>query len=367
MAGAKIREPRIEPQLTTVNSLTPDPRPLTPSRVGHSPLLPADGRGLTVIIPAYNEGDSISYVLGKIRQLKPAAEVIVVDDGSTDNTAQAALALGARVVRHPYNKGNGAAVKSGLRAATGAVVLLIDADGQHQPEDIERVLAGIGEYDLVVGARTLGAARGMVRDLGNGFFNRLASYLVGRPIPDLTSGFRAMRRPLIMEFIHLLPNGYSYPSTSTLSFIKAGYNVQFVSIQAKKAHGKSQIKIVKDGTKFVVIILRIVTLFSPMKVFLPLSAVLFVLGLLYGLGNVALTVEHRFPNGAVIGIMSSIFIFLFGLISEQIAAMRLERTQRYDSPPPHSGTAVELRERADLTPQPPPLQREGELDDRSSP
>ncbi len=313
-----------------------------------------------MIIPAYNEGESISYVLGKIRQLKPAAEVVVVDDGSTDNTAQAALALGARVVRHPYNKGNGAAVKSGLRAAGGEVVLLIDADGQHQPEDIERVLAGIGEYDLVVGARTLGAARGRVRDLGNGFFNRLASYLVGHPIPDLTSGFRAMRRPLIMEFIHLLPNGYSYPSTSTLAFIKAGYNVQFVPIRAKKASGKSQIKIVKDGTKFVVIILRIVTLFSPMKVFLPISAVLFGIGLLYGLGNVAF-VGRRFPNVAVILIMTSVFIFLFGLISEQIAAMRLERTQRYDSPPPHSGTAVELR---GFTNHPASLPKEaGELDD----
>jgi glycosyltransferase involved in cell wall biosynthesis len=290
-----------------------------------------DGRGLSVIIPAFNEGESIGVILGKIRQLKPAAEVLVVDDGSADNTAAVAAACGARVVRHPYNKGNGAAIKSGLRAARGAVVLMLDADGQHQPEDIERVLAEIGEYDLVVGARTLGAARGLVRDLGNGFFNRLASYLVGRPIPDLTSGFRAMRRPLIMEFIHLLPNGYSYPTTSTLAFIKAGYNLQFVPIRARKAAGKSQIKIIRDGTKFVVIILRIITLFSPMKVILPVSLVVFLLGLIYGLGNFFLA-DHRIPNGAVIMLMTSIFIFLFGLISEQIAAMRFESTQR---PPPH--------------------------------
>ena len=269
-------------------------------------------------------------MLGKVRALKPAAEVIVVDDGSSDDTAQHARANGARVVRHPYNKGNGAAIKSGLRAATGAVVLMMDADGQHRPEDIEGVLAGVGDYDLVVGARTLGADRGRVRDLGNACFNSLASYLVGRPIPDLTSGFRAMRHSLIMEFIHLLPNGYSYPTTSTLSFIKAGYNVQFVPIRARKASGKSQIKIIRDGTKFVVIILRIVTLFSPMKIFLPLSALIFLLGLIYSIGNVALAAGHRIPGGGIVLLMTSIFVFLFGLISEQIAAMRFESTQRLD-------------------------------------
>ncbi|MGI8588792.1 MAG: glycosyltransferase family 2 protein [Chloroflexia bacterium] len=306
--------------------------------------LPSDGRGLSVIIPAYNEGEAIGSVLEKIRRLKPAAEVIVVDDGSSDNTAEAALAHGARVVRHPYNKGNGAAVKSGLRAAGGEVVLLLDADGQHQPEDIERVLAGIGEYDLVVGARTMGTSRGLLRDLGNAFFNRLASYLVGRDIPDLTSGFRAMRHPLIMEFIHLLPNGYSYPTTSTLSFIKAGYNVQFVPIRARKASGKSQIKLVRDGTKFIVIILRIVTLFSPMKVFLPLSALIFLLGLSYGIWNFALHASHRIPNGVVLLLMSSVFVFLFGLISEQIAAMRFESTQRVlvERRPTSAGTGYEL-------------------------
>jgi len=302
----------------------PAPAPVALPRPA-SPIGP-HGEGLSVVIPAYNEGDSIGVILGKIRQLKPAAEVIVVDDGSSDNTAPAAAGHGVRVVRHPYNKGNGAAVKTGIRAAHGEVVLLIDADGQHQPEDIERVLAGIGEYDLVVGARTQGAARGMVRDVGNAFFNHLASYMVGRPIPDLTSGFRAMRRPLILEFIHLLPNGYSYPTTSTLSFMKAGYNVQFVPIRARKASGKSQIKVIKDGTKFVVIIFRIITLFNPMRVFLPLSLVLFAFGMIYGLSNVAL--NHRIPNGAVIVIMTSILVFLFGLISEQIAAMRFESTQR---------------------------------------
>ena len=316
-----------EPEEPGIDVATPNRIDTLPPPAAEAPIGP-DGRGLSIIIPAYNEGESIGTVLAKVRGLKPAAEVVVVDDGSTDDTAAHARAAGAHVVRHPYNKGNGAAIKSGLRAAAGDVVLMMDADGQHRPEDIERVLAGVGEYDLVVGARTLGTNRGMLRDAGNAFFNRLASYLVGRPIPDLTSGFRAMRHARIMEFIHLLPNGYSYPTTSTLAFIKAGYNVAFVPIQARKASGKSQIKLIRDGTKFVVIILRIITLFSPMKIFLPLAALLFVLGIGYGIENFALAADHRIPNGAAVLIMTSIFVFLSGLISEQIAAMRFENTQR---------------------------------------
>src|SRR6476469_7668235 len=252
---------------------------------------------LTIIIPAYNEGDAVGAVIAKTRALRPDAEILVVDDGSKDNTAEAALAAGARVVRHPYNKGNGAAVKTGLRNARGEVVLLLDADGQHPPEDIERVLAGIGEYDLVVGARTRDSDSAWIRDLGNAIFNNLATYLSGRKIPDLTSGFRAMKRDHIMEFIHLLPNLYSYPTTSTLAFLKAGYNVQFVPIKARKGTGRSNTKIIRDGTRAVVIIMRMITLFAPMKIFLPISLVLFLLGLIYGLGNVFLAAEHRVPNG----------------------------------------------------------------------
>ena len=283
---------------------------------------------LTVVIPAYNEADSVGRVVQAIRTQRPDAEILVVDDGSADNTAQAAWAAGARVIRHPYNKGNGAAVKTGLRSATGDVVLLLDADGQHPPEDIERVLAPIGEYDLVVGARTPESETHWVRDVGNALFNGLASYLAGRNIPDLTSGFRAMKRNLIMEFIHLLPNLYSYPSTSTLAFIKAGYNVAFVPIRARKGTGRSNTKILRDGVRAIVIILRMITLFAPMKIFLPLSALLFVAGVVYGLANIFLAGINRIPNGSVLLILSSLFIFLFGLISEQIAALRFESSQR---------------------------------------
>ncbi len=285
---------------------------------------------LTIIIPAFDEGDAIGAVIAKARALRPHAEILVVDDGSKDNTSEAARDAGARVVRHPYNKGNGAAVKTGLRNARGDVVLLLDADGQHPPEDIERVLEGIGEYDLVVGARTHDSESAWVRDFGNAIFNNLASYLSGRKIPDLTSGFRAMRRDYIMDFIHLLPNLYSYPTTSTLAFIKAGYNVKFVPIKARKGTGRSNTRIVRDGIRAVVIIMRMITLFAPMKIFLPISLILFVLGVVYGLANIFVFGINRIPNGSVLLIMGSLFIFLFGLISEQIAAMRFENSQRSD-------------------------------------
>jgi glycosyltransferase involved in cell wall biosynthesis len=283
---------------------------------------------LTVIIPAYNEGDSVDKVVRKIRDLRPGAEIIVVDDGSKDDTTAVARAAGARVITHPYNKGNGAAVKTGLRAAHGDVVLLLDADGQHPAEDIERVLAPIGEYDLVVGARTRQSETALVRNIGNGIFNGLASYLAGREIRDLTSGFRAMKRDMIMEFIHLLPNLYSYPTTSTLAFLKAGYNVQFVPITARKGTGRSNTRIIRDGIRAIVTILRMITLFAPMKIFLPVSVLLFLGGVVYGLANIFLFGINRIPNGSVLLILSSLFIFLFGLISEQIAAMRFESSQR---------------------------------------
>jgi glycosyltransferase involved in cell wall biosynthesis len=283
---------------------------------------------LSIVIPAYNEADAVGKVISKARALHSEAEIIVVDDGSSDNTAEVAREAGVRVFRHPYNKGNGAAVKTGLRNAHGDVVLLLDADGQHPPEDIERVLDQIGEYDLVVGARTRHSESAWIRDLGNAIFNNLATYLSGRKIPDLTSGFRAIKRELIMEFIHLLPNLYSYPTTSTLAFIKAGYNVTFVPITARKGTGRSNTKIFRDGVRAIVIIFRMITLFAPMKIFLPISLFLFLAGVLYGLANIFLAGINRIPNGSVLLILSSLFIFLFGLISEQISAMRFESSQR---------------------------------------
>ncbi len=276
-----------------------------------------DPASVSVVIPAFNEEGGIGAVVERLRALAPFGELIVVDDGSTDSTALRAEAAGARVLRHPYNKGNGAAVKSGIRAARGALVLLMDADGQHDPDDVMRVLAPLETHDMVVGARSA-ADQSLVRALGNAVFKALASWLTGRPIPDLTSGFRAARRERLVEILHLLPNGFSYPTTSCLALLKAGHNVGFVPITAKKRIGRSKIRVLSDGIKFVLIIFKIVTLYSPLRVFFPLSLAALVIGCAYGLHNVA--TKGNIPMGAGLLIQLAVVVFLFGLISEQIAA-----------------------------------------------
>jgi glycosyltransferase involved in cell wall biosynthesis len=277
----------------------------------------AEAGEVSVVIPAFNEEGGIGDVISGIRAAGPFAEVLVVDDGSTDATAVRAEAAGARVVRHPYNKGNGAAVKTGIREAKGAVVLLMDADGQHDPTDIPRVILPIGVHDLVIGTR---AARdqSVVRALGNAVFQSLAGWLTGRPIPDLTSGFRAARRDRLLEILHLLPNGFSYPTTSCLAFLKAGHNVTFVPITARRRVGTSKIRLLRDGVRFLLIIFKVVTLYSPLRVFFPVSLVCLLAGLGYGLWNVQ--VHGKIPMGAALLIQLSVVVFLFGLISEQIAS-----------------------------------------------
>lgn len=281
---------------------------------------------LSVVIPAFNEGVSIERVLAKVGMQLPDAELIVVDDASADDTAAIAARCGARVIRQPYNKGNGAAVKAGIRAAGGEVVLLLDADGQHDPADLPRVLAPLGPYDLVVAARSRASNATWTRGWGNAALNRLATYLTGMEVLDLTSGFRAMKRDRIMEFIHLLPNRYSYPTTSTMAFIKAGYSVKFVPIAARqRIGGASGQRLLRNGVVFVTIILRMVTLFSPLKVFSPIAAILF----LFGAGYAAYTIIVRtdVTDSSVLLVLTALLIFLQGLISEQIAAYRFERRE----------------------------------------
>lgn len=287
--------------------------------------LPPD-YSLSIVIPAYNEAESVGEVVSRLRELKSAAEIIVVDDGSSDDTARLAVAAGAKVLRQPYNKGNGAAVKAGIRAAHGDVILLIDADGQHSPDDIESLLTKITQYDLVIGARTRESETRFIRDLGNSIFNAFSSYMVDRRIPDLTSGFRAVRRARIMEFVNLLPNGYSHTSTSTVAFIKAGYSVTFVPFRSRKQRGKSQVRWFRDGWRFLLIITRISMLFTPMKVFGPVSLLFFIVGFLYAIFNIIFD-RLRIPNGAVLLISVAVIVFLIGLVSEQIATLRLERRQ----------------------------------------
>lgn len=279
----------------------------------------------SIIVPAYNEEDVIERFSENLqRVLSESAdtyEIIVVDDGSNDKTFSIASKIpGIKIIRHPYNKGNGAAVKTGILKAKGENLVIIDADGQHDPQHILKMLKLLDEYDLVVGARgSFGVGK---RDIGNIIVSKLASYLSGIVIPDLTSGFRAFKKEKMLEFIDLLPNGYSLPSTSTLAFATSGYNVKFIPITAQvRQGGKSNIHLLKDGMKFLVLIFRMISLFKPLKIFTPVSIFLLLLGLLWSLRGFYLT-KTISSLGTMI-LLSGIFTFLFGLMVDQIAQTRL--------------------------------------------
>ena len=283
----------------------------------------ADPSTVTIVIPAFEEASAIGAVVQAIGSVATWREVIVVDDGSSDETASVAVQAGARVVRHPYNKGNGAAVKTGIRQASGEYVLIVDADGQHSAEDALRLVEFLGDYDLVVGARTGSDQQASAaRHLGNNVLNWLASYLTGRTIPDLTSGLRAARTSGLREFLHILPNGFSTPTTTTLSFVKAGYSVRFEPITVAARLGRSKIRFVSDGAKFFLILLKVITIFSPLRVFLPVAGAAFVLGSAYAVWTAIR--YHHITNSSVLLILLAVVIFLVGLVSEQISTMRSE-------------------------------------------
>ena len=277
---------------------------------------------VTIVVPAFNERDSIASVVTAMRAAAPWHEVLVVDDGSTDGTGEAAQAAGARVLRHPYNKGNGASVKTAIRSASTEWIAIIDGDGQHPTDDTKRLVDRCGDFDLVIGARDPHTHATPGRRFGNAVLNWLASYLTERPIPDLTSGFRVARREYLLEFIHMLPNGFSTPTTTTLAFMKAGYNVTFEPIGARRRVGKSKIRFASDGAKFLLILLKIITIFSPLRIFAPISALAFMVGATYGAWN--FVYHARIPNGAVLALMFSIMVLLVGLVSEQISTLRFE-------------------------------------------
>jgi glycosyltransferase involved in cell wall biosynthesis len=276
----------------------------------------------SVVIPAFNEEASIGPVVADLRASAPWHEILVVDDGSSDDTTARAETAGARVIRHPYNKGNGAAVKTGIRQATGTHVLIMDADGQHRPSDALRLVSRLDTYDLVVGARSPGAQAGIARRLGNATLNALASYLTEQPIPDLTSGLRAARRECLLEFLHLLPNGFSTPTTTTLAFMKGGYSVRFEPIDAGRRLGSSKIRIASDGVGFFLILLKVITIFSPLRLFFPLSAACFAIGAGYAAWTIA--TQSHVTNSSVLLILLSVVILLVGLVSEQISSLRFE-------------------------------------------
>jgi glycosyltransferase involved in cell wall biosynthesis len=282
---------------------------------------------LSVILPAKNEAHNLQALLPRVQAMLTGvnrdAEIIVIDDGSTDGTRQVCEAHGVRVISHPYSSGNGAAVKTGARAARGEVLAFMDADGQHDPELIPRLLDKLDEgYDMVVGARTAQAHAGAHRFAANAFYNWFASWMIGRPVPDLTSGLRVARSERFRRFLYLLPNGFSYPTTSTMSFFRSGYPVAYVPVPVQRRVGRSHIRLLRDGLRFLLIIFKIGTLYSPLKLFVPISAAFFMTGLGYYLYTYVTT--NRFTNMSALLFVTSVLVFVVGLLSEQITLLNFK-------------------------------------------
>lgn len=290
----------------------------------------ADGAKVSVVIPAYHEENSIEQVLKNLKQLEQVDEIVVVDDGSADRTAELARQAvpDVRVVRHPYNIGNGAAVKTGIRAATGDIIVLMDADGQHPPSEIPRMLEYMDRYDMVVGAREMSTQASFMRRVANTIFNAYATYIVGKNVPDLTSGFRVLRASIAKNFVYLLPNGFSYPTTLTISFFRAGYAVKYYPFRAERRHEQSESKVrpTRDGLRFLMTITRLAVLFVPLKIFLPVSLFLMLTGGGYVITQ--LMFFRRFSGFGGLVTTIGIFIFMLGLIAEQIALLRLVNSER---------------------------------------
>jgi len=289
---------------------------------------------VSVVIPAKNEEPSIGKLVQELKATLTDSsllsqyrldEIIVVNDASTDNTALHAKESGARVVNHPYSKGNGAAIKSGARTASSDIIVFMDGDGQHQPKDIPNLLSKLDEgYEMVVGARTDKSQASFGRKIANKIYNKFASYMTGHKVSDLTSGFRAVNRDKFLEFIHLLPNGFSYPTTSTMAFFRAGYSVAYIEITALQRSGKSHIQPLKDGIRFLLIIFKIGTLYSPLKLFVPISAAVFLTGLSYY--AYTFITASRFTNMSALMFTTALVIFMVGLVSEQITTLTYKKS-----------------------------------------
>ncbi|MCP4302788.1 MAG: glycosyltransferase family 2 protein [Gammaproteobacteria bacterium] len=280
---------------------------------------------LSIVIPAKNESASIGAIVAAAKDAFPDAEIIVVDDGSSDTTGEIASSAGATLVQHPESLGNGAAVKAGARVARGDIIAFMDGDGQHDPAEFAPLLQKLEDgYDMVIGARHSGSHANIGRLFANGLYNGVASLLTGRRIPDLTSGFRVARARLFKEFLYLLPNGFSYPTTITMAFLRSGYPIYFEPITAAKRVGQSHIRPIRDGVRFMVIIFKIATLYSPLKIFLPVSGFFFATGLGYYLYTYLSA--GRFTNMSLLLFSASVIVFLIGLISEQITALTYSKS-----------------------------------------
>lgn len=285
---------------------------------------------VSVVIPAKNEEKALKNLISGVVALDGILEVIVVDDGSMDNTVKVSEDAGAKVISHPYSKGNGAAIKTGARSAKGDIIVFMDGDGQHTPSDIPRLLKKLRQgYDMVVGAREKGCHASIGRGMANNFYNRLASYMTAQKVEDLTSGFRIVKRNLFLEFLTLLPNGFSYPTTSTMAFFRAGYSVGYMSIKVSTRIGRSHIKPLHDGIRFLIIIFKIGTLYSPLKIFVPIALLVFLVGAgYYGYTYFSF---GRFTNMSALMLTTSLMVFLVGLVSEQIAQLMYQNLKSGDS------------------------------------
>jgi glycosyltransferase involved in cell wall biosynthesis len=280
---------------------------------------------ISIIIPAKNEAPGLARILPDIRRLYPQAEIIVVNDGSTDQTPVVCEDRGIRLISHPYSMGNGAAVKTGARAAAGDILVLMDADGQHRPDDIPRLLEKLDEgYDMVIGARSRNSQANMHRAFGNGVYNRLASWMTGHRIDDLTSGFRVVKAEKFKKFLYLLPNGFSYPTTITMAFLRSAFPVTYVAIHTETRQGSSSISLVKDGIRFFLIILKIGTLFSPMRLFLPVSLVFFFTGTCYY--SYTYITQGRLTIMSALLFIASMLTFLIGIVSEQVSSLHYKNS-----------------------------------------
>jgi glycosyltransferase involved in cell wall biosynthesis len=290
---------------------------------------------LTIIIPAYNEESVIGEVIKELHSVlktnfKDKYEILVVDDGSDDNTGVVAAEAGARVITHPINIGNGAAIKSGIRASKGNILIMMDGDGQHPPNLVPSLIENIGLYDMVVGARTKESDSDIHRNWANKIYNWLASYVSGRKIEDLTCGFRAIKSDLARSFIYLLPNTFSYDITITLAALRSGRSLLYVPFKAERRIGKSKIKLIRDGLRFLLIILKISTYYSPLKVYIPLSILMFLSGFGYGLFQVVFLNTRYGPTSAMV-MTVSVVIFVVGLVSEQIAQLQFRWSERFNN------------------------------------
>ena len=285
---------------------------------------------ISIIIPAYREekviGTVVSGIRGVMDELGRSYEILVINDGSDDNTAAEAERAGARVISHPYNIGNGAAIKTGIRNAKGSILVTIDGDSQHSPHDIPRLLEKMDTYDMAVGARTNDSEASFHRKAANWVYNRFASYMCKRKIEDLTSGLRAVKADIARRFVSLLPNTFSYPTTITMAVVRSGHSLVYVPIKATRRLGKSKIRLMEDGSRFLLIIIKIATLFSPLRIFVPVSGTMFFAGLGYGLFKIFFVKTRYGPTAAML-MTVAVVIFMVGLVSEQVAQLRFDRSE----------------------------------------